>query len=193
MFGILTSDRTITKLETTGGPIEADHFVIAAGAWTGRLAGVLGEKIPVVSGRGFSLTADRPERGPNHAMLLGEKHVAVGPMGDRFRLSGRFEVGEMDTTPIAKRIAGIERLARTRIDFDETLTIRGTWAGLRPVTPDGVPIIGRSTRWDNVTIATGHAMIGLSIGPGTGRLVAQLVTGEPTDIDASRFSIARFQ
>jgi D-amino-acid dehydrogenase len=126
-------------------------------------------------------------------MLLGEKHVAVGPMGDQLRLSGRFELGHFSTTPDPKRIAEIERLARTRLDFDEQLTVRETWAGLRPVTPDGVPIISRSSRWENVTIATGHAMIGLSIGPGTGRLVSELVTGTPTTIDSSRFSISRFQ
>lgn len=193
MSGIAASHRSITTIETTKGPVAADHIVIAAGAWSGRLAAVLGEKIPVVPGRGFSLTADRPDNGPSHAMLLGEKHVAVGPMGDKLRLSGRFEVGEFGTEPLAKRIAQIERLARTRLDFDDHLTIRETWAGLRPVTPDGVPIISPSSVWDNVTIATGHAMIGLSIGPGTGRLVSQIVTGEPADIDTSRFSVARFQ
>jgi D-amino-acid dehydrogenase len=193
MRGLTSSGRSITKVDTDHGPIGAGHVVIAAGAWSGGLASTLGEKIPVVSGRGFSLTADRPAVGPRCAMLLGEKHVAVGPMGDKLRLSGRFEVGEYGSTPDPRRIAQIERLARTRLDFDDPLIIRETWAGLRPITPDGVPIVSASSRWDNVTIATGHAMIGLSIGPGSGRLVAQLVAGEPTEIDSTPFSLARFQ
>jgi D-amino-acid dehydrogenase len=126
-------------------------------------------------------------------MLLGEKHVAIGPMGDQLRLSGRFELGRFGTTPDPKRIADIERLARSRLDFDEQLNVRETWAGLRPVSPDGVPIISKSSTWDNVTIATGHAMIGLSIGPGTGRVVAHIVAGDQAEFDTGRFSIARFQ
>ncbi len=188
-----TSGRAITSLTTTNGPITAREVVFATGAWSGVLAKLLGERIPVLPGRGFSMTVDRPASGPTHAMLLGEKHVAIGPMGDQLRLSGRFELGWFDTAPDPRRIRDIERLARTRLDFDEHLTVRGTWAGLRPVTPDGVPIISRSSRWDNVTIATGHAMIGLSIGPGTGQLVSEIVSGKPTAIDAERFSISRFQ
>lgn len=193
LVDIKTSDRTVTSLSTTKGDIAAQYVVIATGAWSGRLAKMLHEKIPILPGRGFSVTVDRPLNGPTHAMLLGEKHVAIGPMGDQLRLSGRFELGRFGTTPDPKRIADIERLARSRLDFDEQLNVRETWAGLRPVSPDGVPIISKSSTWDNVTIATGHAMIGLSIGPGTGRVVAHIVAGDQAEFDTGRFSIARFQ
>lgn len=193
LIDVATTSNVIETLSTSRGDISPRHVVIATGAWTGGLAKFLGEKIPVIPGRGFSVTVDRPEQGPRRALLLGEKHIAIGPMGDELRLSGRFELGYFGTTPLPDRIDQIERLARSRLRLDERLTVRETWAGLRPVTPDGVPIISQSSRWENVTIATGHAMTGLSLGPGTGRVVAQLVHGEPTDIDTTRFSIARFQ
>ena len=84
-------------------------------------------------------------------------------------------------------------MARGRLRLDPTLTVRRRWAGLRPVTPDGVPIIGRLPAWDNVTVATGHSMTGLTHGPGTGRLVAQLVSGEQPEIDLHRFAPGRFR
>jgi D-amino-acid dehydrogenase len=193
LVAVGTTSNVIDSLRTTRGEISARHVVFATGAWSGALAKLLGEKVPVVPGRGFSLTVDRPTQGPRHGLLLGEKHIAVGPMGDELRLSGRLELGRFDRTPIPRRIEQIERLARSRLLLDERLTVRDTWSGLRPMTPDGVPIISRSSRWENATIATGHAMIGLSLGPGSGRLAAQLVAGEPTDVDTRRFSVARFQ
>jgi D-amino-acid dehydrogenase len=146
----------------------------------------------VIAGRGLSVTVDRPASGPSRPLLLGEDHVAVAPMGDSLRLSAWFQLNNFDTAVSQDRIARLERIARRRIRLDDALTIRRRWAGLRPVTPDGVPIIGRSPRWRNVTIAAGHSMTGLTHGPGTGRLVAQLVCGEPTDIALDRFSPSRF-
>ena len=85
----------------------------------------------------------RPVVGPRRAMLLGEHHVAVAPLGDELRLSGWFQLNNYDTHPSAKRIARLEAIARQRLELDDSLTVRQRWAGLRPVTPDGVPIIGR--------------------------------------------------
>jgi D-amino-acid dehydrogenase len=190
--GLHRDASVVTALATDGGNIPARHVVIAAGAWSGGFADALDERLPVVGARGLSLTVDRPSTGPRRAMLLGEKHVAVAPYRDELRMSGWFELGTWSLTPEPRRIERIEALARSRLDFDATLTNPRSWAGLRPMTPDGVPIIGPSRRWSNVTIATGHAMTGLSMGLGTGRLVAQLVDGEPTDIDVARFAPERF-
>jgi len=182
----------VSAVSTTRGDVQARHVVVAAGAWSGTFADALGERLPVVGARGLSLTTERPSTGPRRTMLLGEQHVAVAPSRDELRLSGWFELGQWSTTASPHRIDRIESLARSRLDFDATLSNRRTWAGLRPMTPDAVPIIGPSTRWHNVTIATGHGMTGLSMGLGTGRLVAQSVVGEPTDIDIGRFSTGRF-
>ena len=192
VIGLHRDTSVVTGLATTAGSIPARHVVVAAGAWSGSFADQLDERLPVVGARGLSLTVDRPTNGPGRAMLLGEQHVAVAPYHDELRMSGWFELGTWSLDPQPSRIERIEALARSRLDFDADLTNRQSWAGLRPMTPDGVPVIGPSQRWSNVTIATGHAMTGLSMGLGTGRLVAQLVDGEPTDIDVGRFSIGRF-
>jgi D-amino-acid dehydrogenase len=192
VLGLDTRGGLVTRLRTSSGDVDTTELVLAAGAWTGRLARQLGERVPVIAGRGLSMTVDRPASGPVRPLLLGEDHVAVAPMGDVLRLSAWFQLNNFDTAISRERIARLERIARRRIRLDDTLTVRRRSAGLRPVTPDGVPIIGRSARWRNVTIAAGHSMTGLTHGPGTGRLVAQLVCGETPDIALDRFSPSRF-
>jgi D-amino-acid dehydrogenase len=185
-------DDRITGVRTTRGDVDGSDLVIAAGAWSGRLARLLNDRVPMLAGRGLSLTVDRPEIGPRRPMLLGEDHVAIGPMGDELRLSAWFQLNDFNTAVSIERIKGLEAIARRRLRLDDALVVRRRWAGMRPVTPDGVPIIGRSTRWRNVIIAAGHSMIGLTLGPGTGRIVAQLVCGEAPEIAIDRFSPRRF-
>jgi D-amino-acid dehydrogenase len=186
------ADDRIVGVRTTRGDVTASDFVLAAGAWSGRLARLLGERVPMLAGRGLSLTVDRPEIGPRRPLLLGEDHVAIAPMGDRLRMSAWFQLNNLDTSVSAERISRLESIARRRLSLDASLVVRRRWAGMRPVTPDGVPIIGRSRRWRNLTIAAGHSMIGLTLGPGTGRIVAQLVCGEAPEIAIDRFSPRRF-
>jgi D-amino-acid dehydrogenase len=129
---------------------------------------------------------------PRHALLLGERSVAISPMGDLLRFTGRLEIGNFEQIVSQKQIAGIQRAAREYIHLDEKLDIRETWAGLRPTTPDGMPIIGRSPRHRNLILATGHAILGLSLGPGTGQVVAELVNGKETAFDLSPLRVERF-
>lgn len=180
-------------VRTSTGDLAPDHVVLAAGAWTGRVAGLLGERVPMMAGRGLSVTVDRPVTGPRRPLLLGEDHVAVGAMGEQLRLSGWFQLNQFDTHATPERLRRLEALARRRLHLDPTLRVRQRWAGLRPVTPDGVPIIGPSSRWSNVTIAAGHSMVGLTLGSGTGRLVAQLVCGEVPSVPVDRFAAGRFR
>jgi D-amino-acid dehydrogenase len=192
VIGFATIADRVTAVETTGGDFPTRHVVLATGAWTGALARLLGERVPMLAARGLSMTVARPQVGPGRTLLLGEHHVAVTPIDDELRLSAWFQLNNFDTTPTPERIERLEALARTRVRLDPTLHVRQRWAGLRPVTPDGVPIIGTSTRWRNVTIAAGHGMIGLTLGPGTGRVVAQLACGERPDIVLDRFAPKRF-
>jgi D-amino-acid dehydrogenase len=192
VVGFATNGDRVTTVETTGGDVVSRHVVLATGAWTGALARLLGERVPMLAARGLSMTVARPQLGPQRTLLLGEHHVAVTPIDDELRLSAWFQLNNFDTTPTLERIERLEALARRRVTLDSTLLVRQRWAGLRPVTPDGVPIIGSSTRWRNVTIAAGHGMTGLTLGPGTGRVVAQLACGEPPDIVLDRFSPRRF-
>jgi D-amino-acid dehydrogenase len=187
-----TVDDRIDGVRTTRGDVAASQFVLAAGAWSGRLARLVGERVPMLAGRGLSLTVDRPEVGPRRPMLLGEDHVAIGPMGDELRLSAWFQLNHSDMAVPIDRITTLEAIARRRLRLDGSLVVRRRWAGIRPVTPDGVPIIGPSTLWRNLIIAAGHSMTGLTLGPATGRIVAQLVCGEQPEIAIDRFSPTRF-
>jgi D-amino-acid dehydrogenase len=199
---VLLPDTEVVDFETEGdrvvavrtgrGDLAGSDVVLAAGAWSGNVARRLALRLPILPARGLSLTVERPDIGPRRAMLLGEDHVAVGPMGGELRLSAWFHLNNFDTFPTLEWITRLEAIARRRVRLDSPLIVRRRWAGLRPVTPDGVPIIGASTRWSNVTIATGHAMTGLTLGPGTGRIVAQIVCGERTDIVIDRFAPGRF-
>jgi D-amino-acid dehydrogenase len=182
-----------TAVRLRDAELEAAAVVVAGGAETARMGRGLGERIPVLPARGMSITAERPAVGPSRALLLGEDHVAVTPIAEVLRLSAFFQLGHRETTPDHRCLAQLEALTRRRLELDPVLTVRRRWAGLRPVTPDGLPIIGRASRCSNVVIATGHAMTGLSLAPATGRLVAQLVTGEPTGVPLEPFSPGRFR
>ena len=138
------------------------------------------------------MTVAKPRLGPRMNILIGDRWAAVNPMGDRLRMSGWLELGRLDTKPSLERLARIEANVRSRVRLDPTLTVLERWAGIRPVTPDGIPIIGPAQRWSNVTYAVGHGKLGLSLGPVTGRLVAQTVCGLPTDLDLGPFSPTRF-
>jgi D-amino-acid dehydrogenase len=190
--GFDAAEGKVRAVKTDAGDFEANEIVLAAGAWTPVVAHDLRMNIPVQSARGYSLTMSAPKNMPRRALLLGERRVAVTPMGDLLRFTGRLELSNLDTTVNPKRIAGIERAVREYIQLDEKLDIKETWAGLRPTTPDGMPIIGRSPRYKNLIIATGHAMLGLALGPGTGQVVAELVNGKETAFDLNPLKVERF-
>ena len=191
--GFDVADGKVRAVRTTVGDFEANEIILAAGAWTPVVARDLrGLNIPVQSARGYSLTMSATKIMPRHALLLGERRVAVSPMGDLLRFTGRLELSNIDTAVNTKHITGIERAVREYIHVDEKLDIRETWAGLRPTTPDGMPIIGRSPRYRNLILATGHAMLGLSLGAGTGQVVAELVNGKEAAFDLSPLRVERF-
>ena len=187
-----TSDGGVERLVTSRGELAPDQVVIATGAWTPRVSALLGESIPIQAGKGYSMTVAAPRQGPRNNILLGDRWVAVNPIGDQLRMSGWLELGRLDTRPSLRRLAQVEANVRSRVHLDRELTVLERWAGLRPVTPDGLPIIGRSPGWSNVTYAVGHGKLGLSHGPATGRLVAQIIFDQPTELDLEPFSPHRF-
>lgn len=190
---VQSTGNTVNRLETSRGDIHVQHVVVAAGSWSAQVAKLFGESIPIQPGKGYSLTVVRPHQGPRIPLLLGDHGIAVSPMGDELRFTGRFELSNLDMSPSMSRLSQIETLVRSHLTIDAQLTVKDRWAGLRPTTPDGVPIIGTTHHWRNVTYATGHAMLGLSLGPATGRVTAQLVCGKAPDVDVSRCSPVRFQ
>ncbi|NOH01601.1 MAG: FAD-dependent oxidoreductase [Chloroflexi bacterium] len=190
--GLESAGGKISKVRTASGEFEAEHVVLAAGAWSPIVARDLRLKLPVQPARGYSVTVAAPRKMPRHAFILGDRRVAVSPLGELLRFTGRLEVGEYSTTPNPDWLARLEKFVREYIELDEKLDVKETWAGLRPVTPDGIPAIGRSPHHSNLTVATGHAMVGLTLGPGTGQVVTELVNGRKTAFDLSPFGLERF-
>lgn len=187
--GFETKNGKITRVLTPAGAFQPTQVILAAGAWSPRLARGLGLNLPIQPARGYSLTARAVKNLPRRALLLGERKVAVTPFDGRLRITGRLEIGEMSTTPNPLWIQRIESAAREYIQLDEPLEIEATWAGLRPTTPDGLPVIGFSPRHENLILATGHAMLGLSLAPATGRVVAGLVSGLAPEFDLRPFEL----
>jgi len=192
-----TSGRRVSKVITTRGDVRAEHVILATGSWSPFLARDLRIGLPLQPAKGYSLTLKRPAAAPAIPLALGEARVIATPMmsdaGRVLRLAGTLELAGFDQKINRRRVNAIARAARrylTGLDEMETLEI---WRGLRPCTPDGLPIIGRAQAWDNVIVGTGHGMLGMSLGPITGRLTAQLACGETPDIDLKPFRLERFR
>jgi len=190
--GFEVEGERVRVVQTGQGAFEAEQVVLAAGAWSPAVVRGLQLNVPVQPGRGYSLTMRQPQVGPRLPLLLGERRVAVSPMGSLLRFTGRLELSDLDTTVNSSQIANIERAAREYIRLDERLEVIETWAGLRPTTPDGLPIIGFVPHYKNLILATGHAMLGLTLGPGTGQVVTQLANGEMPSFDIRPLRVERF-
>jgi len=190
--GFESANGKITKIKTSAGDFEAEQVVLAAGALTPSIARDLKLNIPIQPARGYSMTMSATKTMPSHALILGERRIAVSPMGDILRFTGRLEVGNYSMEPNPVWLQRIESSAREYLHLDEKLDVKETWAGLRPTTPDGMPIIGRSTMHSNLILATGHAMLGLSLGPGTGQVVAELLNGQQPAFSLSPMRLERF-
>ena len=171
---------SIRALSTPAGDIEADEFVLSAGSWSTPLARELGLRLPMQAGKGYSLTLERPRRSPRTCAVLSEARVSVSPMNGSLRFGGTMELAGLDETVNPIRVRGIiEAVQRYLPDFTAA-DFEGVqpWRGLRPCTPDGLPYVGRTARVENLVVATGHAMMGVSLGPVTGKLVAGILSGE---------------
>ena len=180
------------RLLTTRGEFVADEVVLATGAWSPELARPLGLRLPVQAAKGYSITGHRPDEFGDLPVILAEARVGVTPMGPHLRLAGTLELAGLDLSVNRRRLRAIEEAVPHYLPGLPELDVVEVWRGLRPLTPDDLPIIGRPARGRGLVIATGHGMSGMSQGPVTGELVAQLVTGEETAFDLAPFSPDRF-
>jgi len=174
--------------------IEADEFMLCTGAWSPALARPLDLKLPMQAGKGYSLTLPSPRQSPQICAILTEARVAVTPLADALRFGGTMEIAGMDEGITPSRVRGIiEAVPRYYPDFKPAdFASVQPWQGLRPCSPDGLPYFGRTARWSNLVVATGHAMMGLSLGPITGRLATQIIAGESHAFDLSQLSPDRY-
>lgn len=188
------SNRRILAVVTNHGDVSADEYVLCGGAWSSESAASLELSLPMQAGKGYSLTLARPRQLPRICAIFSEARVAVTPMGSSLRFGGTMEMVGMNEDINPVRVQGIlKSVPKYYPDFTpEDFEGIQPWLGLRPCSPDGMPYLGRFKNYENLSTATGHAMMGLSLGPVTGRLMAQLLAGEPLEIDVSLLSPDRF-
>jgi D-amino-acid dehydrogenase len=180
---------------TNAGNIEGDHIVVAAGVWSGELARLLQLNIPMVGGRGYSVTYENAPWKVRRSVILSEARVAISPMnGNKIRFGGTMEITPVNTPPRMERVQGIlESVKRYFPAYDLPLPPKEqVWYGYRPCSADGLPHIGTLSRYPNVTVATGHSMLGISLGAATGKLVSEIVTGDKLSMDITPFKVDRF-
>ena len=178
------------RVRTAVGDVRAGHAVVAAGVWSGRLAASLGEGLPLVAGKGYAVDYEPGVSPLRLPLYLYDERCVANPMGSRLRLTGGLVLGAPEQRGDPKRVDAIRRVAAASLGV--TAAPRSTWSGLRPCTPDGLPVIGTHPRADRVVLATGHGMLGVTLGPLTGRLVAGLVAGTADHPALPRLSPARF-
>ena len=186
------SEDRVTSLQTSQGNMEADRFIIATGAWSSSLSGDLECRIPIQPGKGYSVTMSKPEPCPRYPILFPEHKVGVSPFDGGYRLGSMMEFSGYDTSIPKHRIEQLRDSAKPYLVAPVSGTAQEAWFGWRPMTWDSLPIIGPVPRLANVLLATGHNMLGLSLAPATGRLIAEMVAGGETHIDATPFSPDRF-
>jgi len=193
--GFISNGYTIQGIQTNRGTYNADAVILAAGSWSPELAKQLQLNMPLVPGRGYSISLDPSPYHFQRPAVLVEGRVALTPMaGKILRIGGTMEITSTYTPPNFKRVRGILKsvhqfFPEMEIPFPNEKDI---WYGYRPCSADGLPYIGKTAKWKNLVVATGHAMIGLSLGAGTGKLVAELINETPTSVNIQAFSPDRF-
>lgn len=192
-FQSLDADRgAVARLHTSKGPIKADHYILAAGALSAELASHFCTNLPIEPGKGYSVTMAQPDGGPKYPMLMPEHHIGVTPFEDGLRLGSMMEFVGFDRSIPDARLQQLRNSAKPYLRTSLPVRNQAAWCGWRPMTPDSLPIIGRAKGWNNVVFATGHNMLGMTLAPATGKLVAELIGGMTPHIDPQPFAPTRF-
>jgi D-amino-acid dehydrogenase len=185
---------SIKRVEVRGGQRSFDEYILATGAWSGIFSSRLKIDLPMQGGKGYSFNVTNTKNKIKIPTLLLEGRVAVTPMGESIRFGGTMEINGTDRSVNMNRVKGIvETIPGYYPELQVGMPLQqDVWSGLRPCSPDGLPYIGRSKSYDNLIIATGHSMMGLTLGPATGLLVSEIVADHKTSMDISPFDANRF-
>jgi D-amino-acid dehydrogenase len=200
--GAIETDARVEGFECAGGRVHAvrtsrgtfagERIVFALGAWSPRIARQLGMRLPMQPGKGYSITTSRPDPCPRTALVLREAGVCVTAWQTGFRLGSTMEFSGYDTTLNRTRLDALRRGAQAYLHAPFGDQLQEEWWGWRPMCVDEVPLIGASSRWNNLVLATGHGMLGVSMSAATGELVAAQVAGGSPMLDPAPYAPARF-
>lgn len=195
VIGFEKQSKRITSVVTNKASYPTDEVVLSSGSWSRELAAKLNLDLLLMPGRGYSITLENSPYHINYPSVLVEGRVALTPMdGNKIRFGGTMEITSTKTPPRMNRVQGIVDAVKTVYSqFDIALPPNEKiWYGYRPCSADGLPYIGRTKHWDNLVMATGHAMVGLSLGAGTGKLVSEIIEGKQLSMDIAPFDPNRF-
>lgn len=193
--GFVEDGRRIAAVRTAGGEIETDLVVSCLGVWSGQVLSDLGVRLPIYPLKGYSLTIDAPSDAIGPISTVGDETYKVGitNLGDRIRVGGTAELAGFDLSRREKRYDGLAFVARNLFPglSESSLAAAKRWSGLRPMTPDGPPLIGCIAR-ENLFINAGHGTLGWTMACGAAQLLTDLIEGRPAALDATPFSPNRY-
>jgi len=190
-----TNGRKIKALHTSKGDrVSVTHVLLSSGSWTAKVLKKLGVRMLLQDGKGYSITLENPPVRPRIPTILSEAKVAITPMGNDLRIGGTLEISGLSPKLNMRRVEGIVESVpnyykNVDVPFSSATQV---WKGYRPCSPDGLPYLGPSNRYENLTVGTGHGMMGLSLGPATGKLLAEYITHSDTSLDISAYRLDRF-
>ena len=192
--GFEKNSSNIKSVITDQGKFDCDELVIASGSWLPIVTKKLGINILLQAGKGYSITYENVGKNLHHPAILVDRRVAMTPMGKDLRMGGTMEISGINNNVLIKRAQAIHAGAS---DYYPNLSlpfpsIEKIWNGLRPLSPDGLPYIGRHRKYNNLVLAGGHAMLGISLAAGTGKLVDEIIAQKPTSINISAFNVERY-
>ncbi|GAB2566167.1 NAD(P)/FAD-dependent oxidoreductase [Spirosoma areae] len=184
----------VTSVQTAQGDYEVDEVVVAGGAWSPTVARHLGLNLSVQGGKGYSFMLRNVTNNVRVPAIMLEARATATPMGTDLRFAGTLEVAGTDMTVNMNRVRGIvQAINQYYPDIPvEMPAVDRVWRGLRPCSPDGLPYIGRTDGYENVVLATGHGMMGVSLGPATGKLVSELIADSVQSMPIDAFRPNRF-
>jgi D-amino-acid dehydrogenase len=180
-----------SAVKTETGGIACDGVVVAAGAWSKQLSAMLGHKVPLDTERGYHVTLPNAQKMPRMPLYSGDHSFAVTPLEVGLRFAGTVELGGLDAAPNYDRAENLMKHGR-RMFGELNEEGRSNWMGFRPSMPDSLPVIGQGRRYANTWFAYGHGHLGLTLGPITGKVIADLVAGRDAGFDLKPFRIDRF-
>lgn len=185
---LVLSDNSISEIRTAKGSYKADEFVMATGSWSGMMAKKLGVKLLMQAGKGYRINVER-ETKISYPAILAEAKVAVTPMNGFTRFAGTMEISNINDDVNPTRVGAIARAAHSyypEIEISKE-EMKMASSGLRPLSPDGLPFIGKTRKCKNLTVAAGHAMMGWTMATGTGKLVSEIISDKKTSLDLKAF------
>ena len=191
--GLDRSGNRIVGMRTDTGTLSADRYVLALGSYSTRMLAPLGVRIPVYPVKGFSITVPitDPSKSPESTIMDETHKVAVTRLGDRIRVGGTAQLSGYDLRLDERRRRTLEFVVGDLFPRGGDVRRAEFWTGLRPMTPDGTPIIG-GTAIDNLYLSTGHGTLGWTMAAGTGRVIADLISGRTPDISMDGLTVARY-